>query len=155
MFDFTSQQFAGPVKLALILDDDITAREALRHTLATLGYEARFATDVDAALDALRTSTDTVALFFDVEAYEETLDGRGYASLIGSLLEDSTLAHQHLFAAISSTPDDVEWTLGKALARLNAPIFSKPCAADTIEAYLAAARGQPLSEPLLQTAPTF
>ena len=155
MFNLSSTPLTGPVKMALILDDDLTAREALRHTLDTLGYQTQVASDVDVALDVLRASADTIALFFDVEAYEATLDGRDYVSLIGSLLEDRTLAHKHIFAVISSTPEDVEWTLGKALARLNITILRKPCAAPTIEAYLAMARGQLASDRLPQIASTY
>lgn len=133
-------RMTGPVTLALILDDDVAGSDALRQTLGVLGYEARVMTDADAALDMLRMSPTPIAMFFDVEAYGATLDGHSYAFLIGALLGDPALAHRHIFAVISSTADDVEWALGKALDRLGAPVFSKPCAASALETYLTMAR---------------
>ncbi len=138
---------AGRVKAALILDDDVTESGKLRRLLDTLGYDARVMTDANAALDALHASAEPIAVFFDVEAYGETLDGQGYTFLIGALLEDPELARRHIYAIISSTADDVEWALGKALDRLNAPVFSKPCAATAVETYLALARGRMIPPP--------
>ncbi len=142
MQDSMRDQAAGPVKVALILDDDAAGSGALRHTLVTLGYDARVMTDAEAALDALRASAEPVALFFSVEAYGATLDGQSYTYLIGTLLEDPALAQRHIYAVISYTADDVEWALGKALDRLNAPVFPKPCSASALETYLALVRGR-------------
>lgn len=148
MRDTIREQAAGPVKMALILDDDAAGSGALRRTLDALGYQVGVMTNANAALDALRASEEPVAVFFDVEAYEATLDGRGYAFLIGALLEDPELAHRHIFAVISSTADDVEWTLGKALDRLDAPVFSKPCSASALETFLIVAHGRVVPTPL-------
>lgn len=153
MFDRTRRQPTWLVKTALILDDDSSEDNALRRMLGELGYETQVVTDASEALDVLRASADPIALLFDVEAYEETLDGRGYVTLIGALLEDPALAQRHIFAAISSSPEEVEWTLGKALARLHTPIFGKPCAA-TLEAYLTARRSIGESSSA-ETAPTL
>jgi hypothetical protein len=131
-----------PVKVALILDNDPTGSGALWQTLNALGYEARVVSDVDVALDTLRASEEQAAVFFNVEAYGATLDGQSYAFLIGALLSDSELAHRHIYAVISATADDVEWALGKALDRLGAPVFRKPCPATAIEAYLTLAGGK-------------
>ncbi len=133
---------AGPVKVALILDDDVTGSGALQRTLGSLGYEARVMTDASAALDSLRTSVEPMALFFDVEARGATLDGQSYAFLIGALLGDPSLAQRHVFAVISSTADDVDLALGKTLNRLGAPVFDKPCAPRALEAFLTLARGR-------------
>lgn len=145
---------AGPVKVVLILDDDVAGRGALRRTLDSLGYEARVMSDAGAALDALRTSVEPIALFFDVEARGATLDGQGYARLIGALLEDPPLAQRHVFAVISSTADDVDLTLGRTLNRLGAPVFDKPCSPHALEAYLALARGRAM-EPALSPVATI
>lgn len=144
MQDSIHVRVEGPVTVALILDDDAAGSEELRRTLGALGYEAHVITDTDAALDALRVSDTPMAVFFNVEAHGATLDGHGYAFLIGALLGDPALAHRHIYAVISSTADDVEWALGKALDRLDAPVFRKPCAATALETYLALARGRPM-----------
>jgi CheY-like chemotaxis protein len=144
MQDSIRGRVEGPITVALILDDDAASSEALRRMLAALGYEAHVITDADAALDALRVSDTPMAVFFDVEAHGATLDGHSYAFLIGALLGDPALAHRHIYAVISSTADDVEWALGKALDRLGAPVFRKPCAATALETYLALARGRPV-----------
>ncbi len=125
-----------PVKVVYILDEDRGASEALCDLLARSGYQTRMLGATAEALAALRASDGPCALFFNVEAYGQTLDGRGFASLIGALLEDPALARSHIFAVISSTPEDVEWALGKLLARLGAGVIGKPCDACTIEAYL-------------------
>jgi CheY-like chemotaxis protein len=153
MRDPMQDQAVGPVKIVLILDDDAVGSEALQHTLDTLGYRTRVMSDADAALDTLRTSPEPVALFFDVEAPGGTLDGQSYTVLIGKLLEDETLASRHIYAVISSSAGEVEWALGKALDRLGAPVFSKPCAATALETYLALARGRmrPPSPPVVAT----
>ncbi|HEU0027269.1 MAG TPA: hypothetical protein VFQ25_09155 [Ktedonobacterales bacterium] len=144
MQDSTRDRAEGPVTVALILDDDTAGSGALRQTLSALGYEARVAPDADAALDTLRMSAAPMALFFNVEAHGATLDGHSYAFLIGALLGDPALARRHIYAVISSTADDVEWALGKALDRLGAPIFHKPCGASALETYLALAGGRPI-----------
>lgn len=142
MQDLNQARAMGPVKVALILDDDAAGSDTLRQTLGSLGYEARVMSDADAAIEMLRANVDPVAMFFNVEAYGATLDGRSYAFLIGALLEDPALARRHIYAVISSTADDVEWTLGRALDRLGAPVFRKPCAATVLETFLTLSRGR-------------
>lgn len=139
MSDRIADSLPAPVKAVFILDEDSTASAALRKELAQLGYPAKTFDNASEALDALRASDECAVLLFDVEAYGETLGGRGFPSLIGALLQDPALLHSHHFAVISSTPDDVWWALGKSLERLGAPIFSKPCCASTLEGYLALA----------------
>ncbi|HEX9035417.1 MAG TPA: response regulator [Ktedonobacterales bacterium] len=143
MTDDLSALPAAPVTVVYILDDDRAAGEALRGTLGALGYQVTALSDAAMTLAALRASEERAALFFAVEAYGETLDGQGYASLIGALLEDPALARRHVFAVISSSAEDVDWTLGKALARLNTPVFSKPCDAATLDAFLSVAHARP------------
>lgn len=154
MPDFMQNQSARFPKTAIILDDDMNASAALRHMLQALGYETQALVDAHVALDTLRASIEPVALFFDVEAYGETLDGRGYASLIGALLAEPALARKHIFAITSSTADDVEWALGKVLDRLDMPVFSKPYDAFTIESYLALAR-EPMAQSMAEFTPTI
>ncbi len=154
MPDFKQNQSVRIAKMAIILDDDNNASAALRQMLQALGYETQALADAHMALDALRASIEPVALFFDVEAYGETLDGRGYASLIGALLAEPTLARKHIFAITSATADDVEWTLGKILDRLDMPVFSKPYDAFTIESYLALAR-EPMTQSMAEFTPTI
>lgn len=141
-----------PVTTVYILDEDTQASEALCVALRRHGYRAQTLTSAAGALAMLRASRDVCALFFNVEAYGKTLDGRGFASLIGALLEDQALALAHIIAVISSTPEDVEWTLGKSLARLGARIIGKPCAASTIEAYVMLASGPLAQAPTPETA---
>jgi CheY-like chemotaxis protein len=140
MSDLIHYQPADSVRLALILDDDPAGGPALRRALGAMGYEARLMTDASAALDVLRANTETVAVFFDVEAYGETLDGEDYACVIGALLREPALAQRHIYGVISSTADDVETALGKTLARLGTPVFSKPFDVATLAGYLAQAR---------------
>ncbi len=154
MPDFMQNQSVRSTKTAIILDDDVNASAALRQVLQALGYETQALTDAHVALDTLRSSIEPVALFFDVEAYGETLDGRGYASLIGALLAEPALARKHVFAITSATADDVEWTLGKVLDRLDMPVFSKPYDAFTIESYLALAR-EPMTQSMAEFTPTI
>jgi CheY-like chemotaxis protein len=144
MQDSIRDRVEGPVTEALILDDDAAGSEDLRRTLGALGYDAYVITDANAALDTLQVSDAPMAVFFNVEAHGSTLDGHSYAFLIGALLGDPSLAHRHIYAVISSTADDVEWALGKALDRLGAPVFRKPCAATALATYLALARGRPI-----------
>lgn len=154
MPDLMQNQPGQFAKTAIVLDDDIRASATLRRMLQTLGYETQALTDAGVALDTVRASEKPVALFFDVEAYGETLDGRGYSSLIGVLLADPALARKHVFAITSATADDVEWTLGKVLDRLDMPVFSKPYDAFSIESYLTLAR-QPLMQPASEFTPTI
>lgn len=145
----------APVRVVFILDEDRAASAALREELAQLGYQAQAFDDASEALNALRACDEGAVLFFDVEAYGATLDGRGFASLIGDLLREPALARLHNFAVISSTPDEVEQTLGKALARLRAPIFGKPCVGSGVEAYLALAVGHHPWQPAPEIAATW
>lgn len=135
-----------PVQTVYILDEDAAASEALCAALIRDGYRAQALGDAVEALATLRASDDPCALFFEVEAYGATLDGRGFASLIGALLQDPALARSHILAVMSSTPDDVEWTLGKSLARLGARVIGKPCDISRIEALLALA-GERIVQP--------
>lgn len=138
----------GSAKVALILDDDSASSTALQVALAELGYHAQVMRDAEAALATLRASVSPVAMFFNVEAPGETLDDHSYVRVIGALLEDETLARRHIYAVISDTADDVELTLGKALRRLGAPIFCKPCEAAPMEAYLTIASARAISTPV-------
>jgi CheY-like chemotaxis protein len=147
-------QPARPITKALILDDDARARSVLRQTLVSLGLEAQEMSDGEAALDIMRASPAPLALFFSVEAHGETLDGQGYISIIGALLKNPELARQHICAVISSTADEVEWALGKTLARLDVPVLGKLCAAGALESYLTRAQGWG-PEIALTTAPTW
>ena len=134
------------VKRSIILDEDRTGGELLRGMLNALGYESFLLTSVRSALGALRASAEPFAVFFDVEAYDETLDGEGYACLIGALLNEPALAQRHIYCVVSSSAGDVEAVLGKTLARLSIPILSKPCDTQTIAGLLA--RAQPRVAPL-------
>lgn len=154
MPDIMQNQPGRLAKTAIVLDDDSRASATLRRMLQTLGYETQALTDALVALDAVRASDEPVALFFDVEAYGETLDGRGYSSLIGALLADPALTRKHVFAITSATADDVEWTLGKVLDRLDMPVFSKPYDAFSIESYLTFAH-QPLMHAASEFTPTI
>jgi hypothetical protein len=136
-----------PVQTVYILDEDVAASETLCAALTRHGYRARALADAAEALATLRASDELCALFFNVEAYGKTLDGRGFASLIGALLEDPALARSHVFAVISSTPEEVEWALGKLLAHLNARVFEKPCGAAAIDTYLSLASGRISQQP--------
>lgn len=126
----------GPAKVALILDDDSASSTGLQVALAQLGYHAQVMRDEGEALATLRASASPIAMFFNVEAPGQTLDNQSYVRVIGALLEDDALARRHIYAVISDTADDVELTLGKALRRLGAPVFGKPCEAASMEAYL-------------------
>lgn len=147
MSDRIADSLPAPVKVVFILDEDTAASAALREELAWRDYRVQTFDDASEALDALRASDDGSAMLFDVEAYGATLDGRGFASLIGVLLRDPALARSHYFAVISSTPDEVNGALGKTLERLGAPIFRKPCVAASIEGYLAFADRRFLWQP--------
>lgn len=142
MFDASENPLADPMRMAIILDDNGASSERLRRTLGALGYQAQVVTDASVALRALRASAAPLAVFFNVEAYGETLDGESYVSMIGALLNDPELARRHLYAVISSTADDVEVTLGKTLARLETPILGKPCDPATLAAHLARTRAE-------------
>jgi hypothetical protein len=155
MSDRNADTLLAPVKVVFILDEDTTASAALREEFARLGYPAQTFDNASEALDALRASDECAVLFFDVEAYRETLDGRGFASLIGALLQDPALLRSHHFAAISSTPDEVGWALGKALERLGAPILSKPCCSSTLEGYLALVDPHFLWQPATEISSTW
>ena len=133
------------VKRTIILDEDLIGGEMLRRLLNVLGYESFVMTGMSAALDVLRASAEPLAVFFDVEAYGETLDGASYTCLIGALLNEPALAQRHIYSVISSSADDVEAALGKTLAHLNIPVLSKPCDAQTIAGLLA--RAQPSMAP--------
>lgn len=127
------------MKRALILDRDVSGNARLRWALSELGYQVEMAEDLNAALSAIRASAEPLAVFFNIEAPRETLDGEDFADMLGALLSERALRNQHIFAAISNTPLDVEMILGKILDRLEIPLFAKPCDVVAIEGYLALA----------------
>lgn len=105
----------------LIIEDDESTREAVRHILIEEGYDVREATNAMDGHALLLASQEPLVAVLDYRL--PALDG---CDLLDIIAHDQQLREQHAFVMMSASPKRAEDDCGDTLTELEVPVLGKP-----------------------------
>lgn len=116
----------------LVVNNDPTMRNKMRHSLEVAGYSVMEAEDAETGLATLRASERGMVVLFNVVLFGNMMQGTDGIAFLGAAACDTRLAHQHAFVIVTPTPEQLEAALGRLLDHLSIPVITEPIDADAL-----------------------